>query len=296
MRFRYLVISILCIFTVFSESSCTRTPDKIENLRNGDVAVIGHGGPGRQSIFTYTPLDTYDGYIKALAMDAIDGVEMDVQLSADSTLVLYHDKFLESRTDAEGLIITKTAEKLAKYHYPKAWYNFDKGGQSIPQLLDILTMLKEKMPEGTFVLDLKLYPGNMDKEIYMALYADAVVGTVHATETDSNVTIESTDIHMLKLLKERDPDLHYFLYTGSMETGIPLAVEYALYGITIKYENTTALWVRRAHENGLRVAVWGERNNRQNTASLQLHPDYIQTDKIRDLIKKTNKYTSNGEE
>ena len=79
----------------------------IENLRGGNIQVIGHGGSGFLSLFSpfnALPPNSLASLSKALFVDKSDGVEIDVQMSKDSVLILYHDKKLESKTSSQGYV------------------------------------------------------------------------------------------------------------------------------------------------------------------------------------------------
>ena len=53
----------------------------------------------------------------ALLTDGCDGVELDVRLSADGTLWLYHDNELDDGTTGSGCVETSTDEYLSTLHY-----------------------------------------------------------------------------------------------------------------------------------------------------------------------------------
>jgi glycerophosphoryl diester phosphodiesterase len=269
---------------------CSPTPDKIDNLNHGIIFSVGHGGPGIQNMFTFIPHNTLEGYKKACKRPKLDGVEMDVQMSSDQKLILFHDKKLSSKVYQTGLVVEHSFDDLISYTYALGFYNFNRGNYHLAGLEATLTELKNMRPHGVFVLDLKLYPGQTDEGTYLQAYATELVNIIHRTQTAANVCIESTNDGMLRLIQALDPHLHLFLYTSDIMQGIEVATQYKFYGITIKYTKATRETVKLAHEKGLRVSLWGPRSMAANTACIQLQPDYIQTDKINDLLNKLSKY------
>src|SRR5688500_5279272 len=83
--------------------SCSSLPEKIDNLNNGQIHSIGHGGPGIQSFLNAMSYNTLSGFRKALSNEDLDGVEMDVQMSSNGKLVLFHDQELDI-TNCEGKV------------------------------------------------------------------------------------------------------------------------------------------------------------------------------------------------
>ncbi len=60
---------------------------EIHNLNNNQISIFGHAGMGFE--FEY-PIDTYQSIEPVLRIGA-DGSEMDIQMTSDSILVLYHN-------------------------------------------------------------------------------------------------------------------------------------------------------------------------------------------------------------
>ncbi|KAA9332308.1 hypothetical protein F0P96_12575 [Hymenobacter busanensis] len=85
--------------------------------------LIGHAGSG-----FFTPIHPFNalppssraGIARALAHGAA-GVEVDVQLSRDSLLVLYHDVQLANMSTGHGCVSQYTAAELTALHYRGPW-------------------------------------------------------------------------------------------------------------------------------------------------------------------------------
>ncbi len=81
------------------------------------VSIIGHGGNGLEILNSFYHDNTLEAIELAISIDGSDGIELDVQLSADGELWLYHDDFLESETNGEGCINSKTDNYLESLEY-----------------------------------------------------------------------------------------------------------------------------------------------------------------------------------
>lgn len=79
--------------------------------------IFGHAGTTLADERALFPPDSEGSILYALNALNADGVEVDVQLTKDSILMIYHDQFLESRTNLIGCINDYTAEELAEAKY-----------------------------------------------------------------------------------------------------------------------------------------------------------------------------------
>lgn len=68
------------------------------------VLLFGHGGNGLEILNSFYHDNSLEAINLALSIDGNNGVEVDVQLSADGELWLYHDNFLDSETNGVGCI------------------------------------------------------------------------------------------------------------------------------------------------------------------------------------------------
>src|SRR5262245_25329027 len=88
------------------------------------------------------PENTIAAFDLGMAAGA-DGLELDVRLSADSVVVVHHDRTLDRTTDASGRLATRTADELGRMD---AGYRFATDGKfpfrgcgiGIPRLSEVL--------------------------------------------------------------------------------------------------------------------------------------------------------------
>lgn len=81
------------------------------------VAVIGHGGNGLANYSSIYHDNSLKAIELALATSGCDGVEVDVQLSADGTCWLFHDEELNLATNGEGCVPNQTDGYLSGLKY-----------------------------------------------------------------------------------------------------------------------------------------------------------------------------------
>jgi glycerophosphoryl diester phosphodiesterase len=81
------------------------------------VLVFGHGGNGLEILNSFYHDNSLEAINLALSIDGNNGVEVDVQLSADGELWLYHDNYLDNETNGEGCINEKNSAYLETISY-----------------------------------------------------------------------------------------------------------------------------------------------------------------------------------
>ncbi len=90
------------------------------------VAIVGHRGARN-----LWPENSLDGFRRTRAL-GIEGVEFDVHIARDGTLVVIHDATLERTTEGRGRVADHTAAELA------ATKLRDGGGAGVPRLDQVL--------------------------------------------------------------------------------------------------------------------------------------------------------------
>jgi glycerophosphoryl diester phosphodiesterase len=109
------------------------------NLREGDdFTVIAHRGAS-----AYFPENTIPAFKGAIAMGA-DMVELDVQLTSDKEVVVFHDEKISRCTDGRGKIADHTLAELKKLD-AGSWYSKDFQNTRIPSLAEALSVCKNKI-------------------------------------------------------------------------------------------------------------------------------------------------------
>ncbi|RYM35920.1 hypothetical protein ERX46_02700 [Brumimicrobium glaciale] len=109
------------VFSLFLISSCSKQPDVFLELNiPQDISFIGHKGSGTINENGNIELIENSWEAIANAINSIDGSEMDLQLSADSTLWIFHD---DSLYNCNGSLINFSLfnddelSKISECHY-----------------------------------------------------------------------------------------------------------------------------------------------------------------------------------
>lgn len=272
MRKRRLYISLLSI--ILGLTSCA----PLEVDRN-DVLVLGHGGAGFLNLNSAFPPNSEASIKQVLLMQSADGTEVDVQLTADNHLVLFHDNRLETATHDTGYISGRTLSELKAIQYrSSANLGNDYAIWPLKELLDFIS--EEKLQVW---LSLNVHPQYevADQEDYNARLANAFVSVLNDYPLREKVVIESPEIENLRALRKNRPQGVQLYYTQPITPENLLLVESdSLDGFVANYLQETESSMAKAREKNLGVALYGIKIRMDIRPALNLKPDFVQVDNV----------------
>ncbi len=275
-------IYLLSAALTLASTGC-RKPDihNIKNLNNGKIMIIGHGGSGFQSVINPLPTNSAASVSKALDELEADGVELDVQLTADKQLILYHDARLESQTNCKGCISEQTAADVLPCTYKYKFPAKPTPENSLLHLNDVLSKYAAKQKKPVVFLDTKVFnecnPGNLPDPTEFAKAISTIIGRYKAQDW---VHVESSSTELLLALQQLDPQVKLSYYTKSIDTGIATAAKYKFDSITTFNNVISKEQIKNAHEKDLKVIVLGVKSYKGLREAIDKYPDAIQTDNI----------------
>lgn len=116
------------------------------------------------------PENTMLAFEKAASLQNLTGIELDIQLSKDGQMVVFHDERVDRTTEGIGEVQQYSLFELKHFH-------IDAGNgrkERIPTIEEVLDLLEPRMKEG-FLLNIELknshipYPG-MEEKIVELIY------------------------------------------------------------------------------------------------------------------------------
>ncbi|GEO06582.1 hypothetical protein AAE02nite_42460 [Adhaeribacter aerolatus] len=279
-------LSLLLALIVVILAGCEQVePASIQNLNNGKILVIGHGGSGFQSYFNPLPANSLASINSAVARLHADGVELDVQLTSDKKLVLYHDEFLQTQTNCSDCISGLTADEVLKCRYNRDVSNRIKEQEPIITLETVLQKFAAYPQKPLIFIDCKLLNTcNPAQTPHPADFAEAVATLVNKYNAYAWTHVESSSVPLLQALYARDSRLWLSFYTRNPAADIPEAARLGIKGITVFNNEITAAQVQEAHRRGLFVTLFGIKSRSGLVNTIRKNPDAIQTDNIPLLI------------
>lgn len=265
--------SIVYIFILILLSACSKYRDEIDNLNNGEIWKMGHGGMGISNAY---PMNSRESLMRTLSYD-MDGTEMDVQLTKDNVLVAFHDPTMDSKTNFTGKINDYTWEELQNARYtitPNQRFE-------IVRLTDLFAM--QETDGKRFCFDIKLNP-SVDAQNYLVDFENELLDLIATYSFEGRCIIESSSVPFLNDIKNQNPDLELFYYPGTtFEEGMEVILDNGFDGITISHKELSKEKVKQAHLLGIKVATWNVNSKKENKLAVSYHPDIIETDEVKFL-------------
>ena len=264
--------------------SCGR-PGEINNLNGNQITVLGHRGMGKH--FRY-PGNSFEYIEYDLSLGA-DGTEIDVQITRDSVLVVFHDRLLEGKTNCSGQVSDYTWSGLDSCRYTA----------SSLQIFRVISVdeLFRRLPnvrQYTFALHCKVRQDQALSPDYFRQLVHAIRQVVEMYGMQDRLLIESSRISFHQLLLQSGLGVRQFISRSKISDGIRIAGELGLYGISIG-PKLSRHGAAQAHAAGLRVMTWTPKNRWQNLLAIRKNPDFIQTDEAAHMLMLFDKYREPGQ-
>lgn len=216
--------------------------------------ILGHRGANRRA-----PQNTIPAFQAAIDRGA-DGVEFDVQMSSDGVLVICHNFTVDETSNGSGYVNELTFEELRNLDFG-SWFSKEFAGTKIPTLEETLDCVKDME-----IINVEIkHPTKARVEVVQKTY-----DMVKAKGLLEKTVFSSFDFDVLTILKQIDPEV----CTGLLYDPVPeecfdrrllrneflkVAEEYKGDALHPHYllTNFPKAYVRRCHEAGLMVNVWG---------------------------------------
>lgn len=262
----------------------------IDNLNDGEILAIGHAGLGfNYYVFPFNPYppNSFTALKKAIEYGA-DGVEVDLQLTKDSVLVLYHDYDLANRSELQGCIGDKTWDELKNITYDEGLFFNAFQSEKIIRLDSLLSWFSSLSEFPHLHFDMKPYnacnPENgYATELLMSeLLHEQLVRFNAPTEKLVFITSRISIINKLRSLDERY--IPSYEETEDFNRGLEKTIENGIEILTIKPALITRRKVKRAQSKNIKILTFGAKSRSGNMKLIALNPDIIHTNNIEMLL------------
>ena len=176
----------------FTYNACDERGGRMQNVSPADpLTIIAHRGAS-----AYYPENTIDSFEGAIAMGA-DMVELDVQLTIDGEVVVFHDEEITRCTNGRGRIADYTLVNLRKLD-AGSWFDEKFSGSKIPLLVDVLTLCKDRIAVN---IEIKT---EAVKEAIKGGIEEKCLQIVHQIGLQNHVVFSSFDPRALRHLRHLD--------------------------------------------------------------------------------------------
>lgn len=236
-----------------------------------DVQIFGHAGMGMDIGMSAFHDNSLEAIELALSLPSVNGVEVDVRMSADGTLWLYHENTLEAHTDGEGCIFETTDQALEKVRYKSLRH------EKLARLDQIWPYVR---PQHKVILDLKHWnqctAGYVDMQLFKeALYAIPL-------EFRGQIILDSSNPNWLAQISQ---DFKVVFSTVTFEEGLKqLEIVPALAGLMMRSKDITAEQIAYLKTQNKESYLFEMRSSKKQRAALQKQPSAILADDPRGAL------------
>ncbi len=264
MRFK-----ILLLVVILSACSKSKSFDGIE--------VLGHAATGLENINSPYHDNTKEAVEYALSMEGCDGIEIDVQLSADGELWLFHNTELELETNTSGCVSNLNYSDLNETHYTTI------GKEKLVRLRDLDTnYFKGKK----ILLDIRHYNECANQVVDQNVLISHLeeIGFIHPVSF--NVSCVLGNPNWIDDFQNAGLSVLYSVYSmdevNQYQSSFPL-----IEGFVVKNDDFSKADITEIKANNKKVYIFEIRSPKGIRSALKKYPTGVLTDDLRaTLIEK----------
>jgi glycerophosphoryl diester phosphodiesterase len=211
------------------------------------------------------PENTFAAFVNALSLP-VDAIELDVHLSRDGHVVVFHDNHVHKRTHGYGNMLDLDLSYLrrldAAARHPGGWPE----PQQIPTLSEVLDLAKGR---AQVYIEIKTSQRRRTYKSYPNI-AEKVIELVQKASMIDKVLIISFDWMILPVIKSLEPTIETGMivskrvWNPDARNGMQLLIEKAAENgcewINMDYKLFTAEMPQTVHTSGLKLGLWTVNN------------------------------------
>jgi glycerophosphoryl diester phosphodiesterase len=156
------------------------------------MKLIAHRGASG-----YCPENTIPSFKKAVKMGA-EMIELDVQMTKDGEIVVFHDFTVERTSDGKGFIKDLTLEYLKTLDAGK-WFNKDFSGTKISTLKEVFEIIPSTIIVNVELKKLGIDQRNMTNSVYQVVKDANRQDSVIYSSFDHHLLLELQNLGAIKL-------------------------------------------------------------------------------------------------
>ena len=223
----------------------------------------------------YAPENTWSAFQKALELDA-NGIELDLQRTKDGQIVIFHDKYIDDKSNGAGRIADFTYQELLKLDFG-SWFDEKYEGEHIVLFEDFAREFLNK--NLTFAIEIKSI--GIEKETLEIIKKYAI---------HDNIYITSFEYEILENVRELDDNIKisWLIVEEINQNNINRLLKIKGNQICPKAQYTTEEGINLANKHGIGVRLWGVKNEEIMKKMHKLNIEGMTVnfpDKLNELLK-----------
>ena len=292
------VLSVLkCALVIFCAFQITACSKHASDPFDKGVVIAGHAGSGFNYLidpFNPLPPNSWTSIKKALDNGA-EGIEVDVQLSKDGKLILYHDTKLDTQSELSGCIAELKAKEVIGSSYDLGFPYDLFHRENIIGLDDMMLNLQEEGAEPLLYFDLKPENYCSDDPAYDR-FNDLMKALL---QFDADYVYPKNKIFLIcpysQLLMQIDsmiPDYRRIKPGGqNVQMDLRSAIELGLDGLIFPVESIDRSEITLLKDAGMEVMLFGGKSKRTITSMISSGADVVQVNNVSKAVRIKQKLT-----
>ena len=277
MRLRHSIVIVVVLIAAALVMNLSYFKALYQGNVNINVGVLSRTQVTAHRGFSHVaPENTMPAFQAAIDSGA-DYIELDVQLTADDQLVVFHDDRIDRTTNGKGMLKNYTYEQLQQFS-AGSW--FSKDGEfddvKIPLLTEVLDLVGNDI-----MLNIEIKRSGEPKKT-----AERVVELVKEYDIANSCYITSFSYDALKKVKQLDPKIKTG-YIANLSTATSYSRLPYIDAVSMNYLFVNQSVVNSAHHNGKRIFVWTVDRQSEVQRMMALGVDNIITnrpDKVLEVV------------
>lgn len=253
---------------------------------NSSVKFLGHKGAGSNNYNDVNMEHSIASFVEALKV--LDGVEVDMQMSLDGTIWLFHDVDINNSLGSAGAprsIITMHDSEISQLQLCSR----TKKGRvyKLSELID----LWNSYPNGFYIsLEIKedfkteTYDAVGGRPAYLEKFAESLAQSLKVLKHSAQQFLLEEDDRIFPDAFSKYPvgkEVQYYVFEfKSFDKVVADALAMGFDGVSCNFsdETITAAKIKAAQDKGLKVQLWTPYYDSEVLKVYNMHPDFIQTD------------------
>jgi glycerophosphoryl diester phosphodiesterase len=276
---KILITELLALAMIILLTQCRKTEYSDDSYFGEKVMILGHRGMG---MLYRMPGNTYESIYPVMGIGA-DGAEVDIQLTKDTVLVLFHEHTLQERTTCSGRVYEQDWAEIKQCEFYALENNM-----FVNSADDLFARLLN-LQNWYFAFDCSNLDDDVaDIQLYRNQFLRAIKRLCEKYNMSDHVFIEGNKELLLKAQQLGLTNKLFYCAALTPEE-IDFAATNHFFGFSTSkewlYDN-----VDLAHQHGLYVMLWSPNDDKENKEALKLKADIIQTDDPIDMLRLLNRF------
>lgn len=236
-------------------------------VEKNNVQIIGHAACGLSNSAVPFQENTLAAIQFAFNYKHCDGVELDIQLSKDGELVLFHDQKMSPNTAKENCVSNYTYQELINTSYLSI------SKEKIAGLKQV-----EFKSDKTYYLDLRHYNYCEEKSIAVEEYITAL----NQINFGNTVTLSVSKLSYISPLKSEGYEVIFV--ANSESEALDAINKYNADGVELRLKNISTTFVKQQIAQGLIVGIYDVRAPVSSKKAIEMEPTFLSTDDLKKTI------------